>query len=377
MKTHRLSGTVVSSEDAVFFEAMGVDYISASLVDKYLKDAEGEDITFNLNSGGGSVTAGSEIYTMLREYSGKVIINITGLSASIASIFMMGADEINMSHQATIMIHKPSVMISGSVDSDETGRVANMLKSTEKALVKVYTKRTNLSEEKITEMMFNETWLTSDEALELGFVDNVFEDSSYSKDTEALVAMVQTSNKQIQLLEELNNMKENTMDKTFLDRVKSIINGGVEQPEEVVEVTEEVTEAVEVATEDVVEEVKKEVVETGNNTEEVAEEPTEEVVDDVDTTELLEKAVNTIEQMAQENEQLRVKVAELEEANAKLSNEKEELTAKTTKSQDVVNRLNELLNSEEANVVAVQQTQEIKNKGTMPTGYKGIRGGLN
>lgn len=330
MRTYRLAGTVVDSEGALFMEALEQDYISAKNVEKILAEAGGEEVIFNLNSGGGSVNAGSEIYTMLSSYSGRVVVNITSLSASIASVFMLGADEVNISHQAQIMIHQPHFRNEETVDKLSLERSLNMLDSTEKSIAKVYMKKTGLSEDEILDMMFKETWLTSDQALELGFVDNIFNDAEESVEgVEDLVAMVSTTGKQLETLQLLNEMKGTPMDKTFFEKVKSLLannsvdNESVETVEEVVEAPKEPSKAdEEVEGTDTPEEVKEgseeqpdtseEVVEEA---EEVVEEETEEVVDQ--TTELLTQALTEIQSLRAENEELKAKVGALEKDNKK------------------------------------------------------------
>lgn len=380
MRTYRLAGTVVDSEGALFMEALEQDYISAKNVEKILAEAGGEEVTFNLNSGGGSVNAGSEIYTMLSSYSGRVVVNITSLSASIASVFMLGADEVNISHQAQIMIHQPHFRNEGVVDKLSLERSLNMLDSTERSIAKVYMKKTGLSEDEILDMMFKETWLTSDQALELGFVDNIFNDTEESVEgVEDLVAMVSTTGKQLETLQLLNEMKGTPMDKTFFEKVKSLLannsvdNESVETVEEVVEAPEEPSKAdEEVECTNTPEEVKEGSEEQLDNSEEVVEEETEEVVEEeteevVDqTTELLTQALTEIQSLRAENEELKAKVEALEKDNKKL-------VAKSSKSQSVVDELNKLLNSEEANVVSVTQKAEPTNM--MPKGYTGIRSG--
>ena len=116
MKTYRLAGVVVTEDDRLWYDWSGQDCISAKGVSRILEDAGGDDITLNLNSEGGSVFAGNEIYSMLKQYTGKVVVNINGLSASIASVLMLGADEINMSPSASIMIHKASGGAMGTTD---------------------------------------------------------------------------------------------------------------------------------------------------------------------------------------------------------------------------------------------------------------------
>lgn len=349
MKVYRLSGTVVNSEDAAIFEALNVDYISASLIDKYLIDAGGEDVTFNLNSGGGSVFAGTEIYTMLRSYTGKVTINITGLSASIASVFMCGADEVNIAHHAMVMVHRPSLGYSGELDEQGLDRLKGMLSSTEKSIVSVYSKRTGLPEDELYEMMFNETWLSAEDAVAKGFVDNIIEDNSASTLSDKMVAMVENASTELELV---NILKGKQMDKSLLEKVKAIVSGGFEpvehsaeqQPQEVAE--EEVV-AEEVVTEEVVAE----------------ETPAEEN----ETEKLIKEAMEEITSLRAQNERLTKEVAELKETN-------NSLTAKNSKSESVMEQLNELLNGTTDRVV-VSQAGKVEAKGTMPTGYQGFRGG--
>lgn len=380
MRTYRLAGTVVDSEGALFMEALEQDYISAKNIERILAEAGGEEVTFNLNSGGGSVNAGSEIYTMLSSYSGRVVINITSLSASIASVFMLGADEVNISHQAQIMIHQPHFRNEEVVDKLSLERSLNMLDSTERSIAKVYMKKTGLSEDEILDMMFKETWLTSDQALELGFVDNIYNDTEESVEgVEDLVAMVSTTGKQLETLQLLNEMKGTPMDKTFFEKVKSLLannsvdDESVETVEEVVEAPEEPSKAVEeVEGTETTEGVKEGSEEQSDTSEEVVEEKEEEVVDEEtkevedQTTELLTQALTEIQTLRAENEELKAKVKALE-------TDKKALVAKSSKSQSVVDELNKLLNSEEANVVSVTQKAEPKNM--MPKGYTGIRSG--
>ena len=69
-------GEVVSNDDAWFYEWFEMDHVSPRLINEQLKAANGDDVELYINSGGGDVWAGSEIYTILREYSGNVIAKV-------------------------------------------------------------------------------------------------------------------------------------------------------------------------------------------------------------------------------------------------------------------------------------------------------------
>lgn len=62
------------------------------------------DITVWLNSPGGCVFAAAQIYNMLRDYDGKIIIKVDGVAASAASVIAMAGDEILMSTVSLLMI---------------------------------------------------------------------------------------------------------------------------------------------------------------------------------------------------------------------------------------------------------------------------------
>ena len=85
-----------------------------------LLSSEG-DINVWLNSPGGDVFAASQIYTMLKEYEGKVNVKIDGIAPSAASVIAMAGDEISMSPVAMMMIHNPSAAIFGEAGDFQTG----------------------------------------------------------------------------------------------------------------------------------------------------------------------------------------------------------------------------------------------------------------
>jgi len=137
-----------------------------------LKEHQG-DLTVSLNSGGGDVFAGVAMYNALRGHDGKVTIRVDGLAASIASIIAMAGDKIVMSPGSMMMIHKPWTLAIG--DANEMEKVGEVLNSIEKSMLPIYTARTGKSEEEIKELLNAETWMTADEAVEMGFADEVIE----------------------------------------------------------------------------------------------------------------------------------------------------------------------------------------------------------
>lgn len=129
------------------------------------------DISVWLNSPGGDVFAASQIYTMLKEYAGKVSVRIDGLAASAASVIAMAGDEIIMSPVAMMMIHNPATVIFGEAADLQSG--IKMLSEVKESIINAYEQKTNLPRNKISNMMDAETWFSAQKAVELGFVDKI------------------------------------------------------------------------------------------------------------------------------------------------------------------------------------------------------------
>lgn len=129
------------------------------------------DINVWLNSPGGDVFAASQIYTMLKEYEGKVTVKIDGIAASAASVIAMAGDEIFMSPVACIMIHNPATIIFGEAADLQSG--IKMLNEIKESIINAYEQRTGLPRSKISSMMDAETWFSAQKAVELGFADKI------------------------------------------------------------------------------------------------------------------------------------------------------------------------------------------------------------
>lgn len=159
------------STDIFIYDEIGVHGITAKSFLQDLKDLGGKDITLHINSTGGDVFEGQAIYTALKNYTGKVTAKIEGLAASMATVIALAADTIEMTSNSLFMIHSPMSNVFGN--KSQMRKQINALEKVEATMLKVYSKRTGLDEEKISYMLDSETWLSADEAKEMGFVDAV------------------------------------------------------------------------------------------------------------------------------------------------------------------------------------------------------------
>ena len=134
-----------------------------------------KEIHLRVNSPGGSVFDGMSIYELLKKEakSGKKITAyVDGMSASIASIIMMAADQIVVGDGSMVMIHKPMSGVFGN--SIELEKTINVLDKIEEQMISIYAKKTGQSRIEISKALAEETWYTSDEAIESGLADSKF-----------------------------------------------------------------------------------------------------------------------------------------------------------------------------------------------------------
>lgn len=184
-KRIKMKGPLISNNEYEAYEFFGLEAVSAkSITDQFPEDIN-EDIILEVNSNGGLVTVGSEIYTALKNYEGHVTVEVTGMAASAASVAIMGADTVKMSPTAQIMIHK-ALLTRASGNSDDLEKAVNALKSSDQSIINAYVSKTGLSEDEIFEMMKNETFMSANEAIEKGFADELM---TFEKDLGAVASL--------------------------------------------------------------------------------------------------------------------------------------------------------------------------------------------
>ena len=169
---HRINvrGVMIPNDYKWYYDFFGEDSTCPRDVQKVL-DAivAGDEIEVYINSPGGVIDVGSEIYTLLRAQK-NVKIFITGEACSAASIVAM-AGYCAMSPTALMMVHCVSSGARGNHSTME--HAAEMLRTADRALSTAYIAKTGMSEAEVLEMMEHETWLTAEQAKERGLVDAV------------------------------------------------------------------------------------------------------------------------------------------------------------------------------------------------------------
>ncbi len=290
-----------NSVEISIYDEIGDYGTSAKDFIEEVKNVSERDITLRINSVGGSVFDGLAIYNTLRSHRGYVNIKIEGLAASISTVIAMAGDNIEMAENGFFMIHNPFGQSAGeAVDMRKT---ADLLDKIKDEIIEIYQRKTNLSYDELSNMMDKETWLSSQEAVELGFVNNITEAMKVAASFD-LSKFTNVNEKEVNdKLGLINNQKSLKM----TEELKTWFNG----------VKEEILNAVK--GEDVVSSPTKEVSVLFSDNEEVVNK----------FSELEENAIS----LREEKEELAGLVGEKEGTIADLTNKVSELEAKLAKSE--------------------------------------------
>lgn len=156
--------------------------------------SETDTIELHINSYGGSVKEGIAIYNMLKQKKCKEIIAyVDGFAYSIASVILQAADRRIMGLGTSLLIHNMWLSIAGN--AEDLRKAADDLDVLMESNRQIYLERATISEEELIEMMNNETYLTPDKAVEMGFADEV--DKETEADPEDALAAVQQQLQQL------------------------------------------------------------------------------------------------------------------------------------------------------------------------------------
>lgn len=131
-------------------------------------------LTVMINSPGGSGDSALAINGILSQHKGDITIHVAGLAASAATLItsLKNAKTV-ISKGSLMMIHNPMSCVYGN--ADEMNKEIEVLDKCAESMRSLYKDKTGLSDNKIKELMDAETWLTAEEAVKLGFADELDE----------------------------------------------------------------------------------------------------------------------------------------------------------------------------------------------------------
>lgn len=148
-----------------------------------LQGHEKDEVILNMSSLGGYVHHAFNMHDQIKNH-GNVTVNYIGFNASSATVIGSAAKKRRISKNSLYLVHKVMTWIDvfGLLNDDDIDEIIQKLtkeknESAKMTLIiaKIYHKTTSKSIRELLELMKEDTWIDADEALEWGFVDEIFE----------------------------------------------------------------------------------------------------------------------------------------------------------------------------------------------------------
>jgi ATP-dependent Clp endopeptidase proteolytic subunit ClpP len=140
-------------------------------------------IHIRINSNGGEVYSGIAIFNALRQSKADIRIYVDGIAASMASVIALCGKPVEMSRYARLMLHSVSGGCYGN--KQDLQRCMEEIESLESSLSEIYSERLGLDPDTIRQTYFDgeDHWLTAQEALDLGFIDGIYDADPVPEDS--------------------------------------------------------------------------------------------------------------------------------------------------------------------------------------------------
>ncbi len=171
---YNLKGTICADEDAPIYRWFGLAAACPADIRQALADnPAGEEFVLEINSGGGSVYAGFEMYSLLRGAKVPTRAEVQSLAGSAASVVLAAVDTAAASPVGQVMIHLPSTYTEGNQIVHRES--VQMLEAVTGSIIAAYEAKCKgkTSRDALRRMMDRETFLTAQEALDAGLIDEI------------------------------------------------------------------------------------------------------------------------------------------------------------------------------------------------------------
>ena len=209
------------SADVYIFDEIGTFGLTAQSFIEEIKSYKDTPMSLHINCVGGDVFEGMAIYNVLKKRTARTTVYIEGIAASMGSVIALAGDEVVMAENSLFMIHNAWGGAMG--EATEIRKTAALLDKISGEIANIYTKKTNLPYNRVKEMMDEETWLSADEAFNLGFIDSI-------SDAIKVAAKYDVSKfKNITDKEIQNKLSVNLKSKKMTEELKNWFNAKVEE----------------------------------------------------------------------------------------------------------------------------------------------------
>lgn len=139
--------------------------------------APGKEITFYINSPGGSITAGMAIYDTMKLISSPITVVVTGMAASMGSILLCGASKGRrlLYPHSRVLIHQP--LISGRMigPASDINIQAKEMEKLRQELNQILATSSGQPLDRINKDTDRDFYLNAQEAIAYGLADKIVE----------------------------------------------------------------------------------------------------------------------------------------------------------------------------------------------------------
>lgn len=157
----------IQGQIGTFEDEKGVELID--VITEVRKQPEATSFEVHINSEGGIVDTGFDIFNYLKSLGVPVTTIGKGIVASIATVIFMAGQKRIVAPGTQFMIHLPMGGISFAT-AEEMEDHSRHMRAVENEVISFYTKHLNLNKEAISPLLRNETWLSEKQLLDLGFI---------------------------------------------------------------------------------------------------------------------------------------------------------------------------------------------------------------
>jgi len=172
--TIELYGDVVSDEFDWLYSLFEIPHCCPKNVREAVKALPAdEDLILEVNSPGGDVWAGFEIYGILQQLSGRTEAHIIAMAASAATTITSACTKVLASPVAQFMIHQPAAYAEGFMNNESVRQLKNFLDSVKASIINGYVVKSGgkASRKTFEKLVDDSTYMPIQDAIALGLVD--------------------------------------------------------------------------------------------------------------------------------------------------------------------------------------------------------------
>lgn len=164
--------------EVVLYGDIGGWGVTASSVKAELDAISASRITLRIHSYGGDGLEGVAIKNVLKSHQAYITAIVDGVAASAASLIAVaGADELVMSENSELMIHKAWIWPDAG-EADDLRKLADRLDQVNENYAAAYSAKAGGGPSHWLELMAAETWFSAEEAVQVGLADRVLKESA-------------------------------------------------------------------------------------------------------------------------------------------------------------------------------------------------------